>query len=315
MNFEQLLNLTAEDFSTPATKKSDNSVFAPSSDKGKNGIYKAVIRFIPNPKNPKNSIISKRTCWLVDPLTSKGKYVDCPSSVGKPSPLTNTYWKLKNSESVKEQELAKSFSSAPSYYSLVQIIKDENNKENEGKIMIFKYGLKIYNKIQAELNPEIGTPHIPFSLLEGRLFQLSISKVSGYNNYDSCSFLSEPGTFIINSDNGSLETVKLTESNKGTMLNRVGEYIVNNSPVLEQYEFKDWNDETTEYVNTVINNTIGRNLGGEKQAVKQAVKDTTPAFSSNLSSNMEDLVPKATSALEAGPVGIFDEDDDIYSDL
>jgi len=73
------------DLGNAATANLDD--YKPTADKGKGGVYQAVIRFVPWYENPKKSIIEKWVAWLVDPVTERGRYVDCPSSVGKPSLL------------------------------------------------------------------------------------------------------------------------------------------------------------------------------------------------------------------------------------
>ena len=92
-------------------------------DKGKGGVYQSIIRFVPWHQNPKNSIQEKWVSWLVDPVTQKGRFVDCPSSIGKQSLLQDMYWKLKKSESVQEQAKADVFSRRHSFSALIQVIK------------------------------------------------------------------------------------------------------------------------------------------------------------------------------------------------
>jgi hypothetical protein len=122
--------------------------------------------------------MQKWSCWLTNPLTEESKMVDCPSSVGKKSILQDMFWKLKKSESVAEQKLAENFSRRQVFASLIQVVKDDNRSELVGKIMIWKYGIKIHNKIQQEMKPEFGKPHIPFDLFEGKPFLVHITKVA-----------------------------------------------------------------------------------------------------------------------------------------
>ena len=147
-NYDAFFNPGVE---APAASAKSTEEYNPSADKGKGGTYQSIIRFVPWWQDPKHgSIQDKWVSYLVDPITQRGRYVDCPSSVGKPSPLSDVYWKLKKSESVQMQKFAQSFSRRHSYASLVQIIRDENAPENEGKIMVFRYGIKIWEKINAE---------------------------------------------------------------------------------------------------------------------------------------------------------------------
>ena len=96
--------------------------------------------------------------------------------------------------------MADNFSRRQRFASLVQIVKDDNNPEMVGKIMVWPYGVKIFNKLQAEMKPEFGKPHIPFDLFEGKPFLVHITQVAGYNNYDNSRFLDEKMPVIIDGE-------------------------------------------------------------------------------------------------------------------
>lgn len=247
-NYQDLFNLGADDFQDTTQKpKGEIERYKPTAKDGKDNVYKSVVRFLPWHANPKKSIMSKWTAWLTDPVSGDGKYVDCPSSVGKKSLLQDVYWKLKKSESVAEQELAKSFSRRQTFASLVQIIKDENQPDLVGKILVFQYGIKIHNKLMAQIKPEFGTPHIPFDLFEGRPFLLKITLVSGYNNYDECTFLDEKMPFVLDG-----ESMEKTPEN----LEKIVAHLKEKSPDLSKYDFREWDDDMHAFVATVIKNTI-----------------------------------------------------------
>lgn len=242
-----LFNLSADDFKQEE-KKGSLERYRPDAKSGKDNVYKAVIRFIPWWKEPKaKSIMQKWTCWLVDPETNDGKYVDCPSSIGQKSLIQDVYWKLKKSESVAEQKLAEHFSRRQTFASLVQIIKDDNHPEFVGKIMVFQYGIKIHNKIMAEIKPEFGKPHIPFDLFDGKPFFVNIKLVAGFNNYDDCKFLDEKLPFAVDGN-----TFEKSPEN----IQKIVEYLKENSPDLERYGYQPWTDETREFVNTVIQHIV-----------------------------------------------------------
>ena len=238
--------------------------YSPTAAKGKNNVYQSIIRFIPWWKNPKHgSIQEKWVSYLVDPVTNRGKYVDCPSSIGKESPLQQTYWKLKKSESVQEQKLADIFSRRHSYASLIQVIKDENNPELEGKILVWRYGVKIWEKINAELKPVIGEKHDPFDIINGKAFALVITKVSGYNNYDQSKFVDKKIPLCIPNEEGKLIPV----ASNGQLTKKQDEvfsWVKEGSPDLDVYSYREWDQETYEYVNHVITAVTGQGLSAKK---------------------------------------------------
>lgn len=230
-------------------QRADSNVFKPKADKGKDGVYKAHIRFLPWYKNKQKSIIQKWSAWLVDPITNQGKSVDCPSSVGKPSDLYRMWKKLKESEDVSKQQQAEKFSRNLYCYSLVQILKDDNNPELVGKIMVFKYGKKIKDMIESEINPEIGAPKDPFNLLNGRRFILHIKKNGKWDDPTQSRFDGDSYPYLlIDGKNVDIANAMQDSSKR----KEIAEWLENNSPNLEEFDFKEWDDDTIAHVNNLI---------------------------------------------------------------
>jgi hypothetical protein len=276
--FDDLFNPQVEMNEGTSKKSSD---YEPSSDKGKNGVYQSVIRFVTWWENPKQSIQEKWVAWLMDPITNKGKYVDCPSTIGKPSPLADMYWKLKKSESVADQKKAEIFSRRHNYSCLVQVVKDDNAPDLVGKILVWRFGKKIWDKINAELKPVYGEPHNPFDLLNGKAFGLTITKVSGYNNYDQSKFVDKAIPLLIPDETGKLVPINTSSDKKA-----VFEFLKTNSGDLNKYAYKEWDQDTLDYVNNVINAVTGQhsfstkladtnnaNVGANPVAAKPKVND------------------------------------------
>ena len=282
-NLNDIFNLSLDDFKEPERKQS--LIFKPDSKSGKDGVYKAVVRFLPWHQDVKKSVMKKWSCWLTDPASNESKMVDCPSTVGKKSVLQDLYWKFKKSDSVAEQRLADNFSRRQRFASLVQIIKDDNNPEMVGKIMVWPYGVKIFNKLQAEMKPEFGKPHIPFDLFEGKPFLVHITQVAGYNNYDNCRFLDEKMPVTIEGE----KMEKTQES-----LAKIKTYL-ETSPDLNVYDFQEWDQTTEDFVNDVIRNTVpgGRMI----ESVESANRKST---SSAPVVNDEFVLPEAPK--KAAPV-------------
>ena len=245
-----IFNLDAEAFVTPTAKQGagkDLEFYKPYPEDGKDGVYKSLMRFVPNPANPAKSKIHKYYVYLNDPISGNAFSADCPSTVGKRSILKDLFWKLKNSHSAADQELAKKFSRKEDYYSLVQIVQDKNKPELEGKIMIFKFGKKLNELIEAQLQPEYGEPSNPFDLFEGKLFAVQVRKVGEWNNYDLCSFVGEKCSIQVNG--------KSMNKNQDDM-NAILEYLNEGPKNLTSFDYKDWDDEMTEKIMSVIKNTV-----------------------------------------------------------
>lgn len=249
MSSLDIFNLDAEAFVTKSanTKNGDLEFYKPYPEDGKDGVYKSLIRFVPNPVDPAKSKIQKYYVFLNDPVSGNNFSVDCPSTVGKKSVLKELFWKLKNSHSAADQELSKKFSRKEDYYALIQIVQDKNKPELEGKIMVFKFGKKINDLIEAQIEPEYGEKSNPFDLFSGKEFSLHVRKVGDWNNYDLCSFIGERSAIKI----GGTPMQKSQDD-----MNKILEYLNEGPKNLISFDYKEWDDETTERVMTVIRNTV-----------------------------------------------------------
>ena len=313
-NLNDIFNLSLDDFKEPERK--GGQIFKPEAKSGKDGVYKAVVRFLPWHKDVKKSVMKKWACWLTNPADNASKMVDCPSSIGKKSVLQDLFWKFKKSDSVAEQKLAENFSRRQKFASLVQIIKDDNDPENVGKIMVWPYGVKIFNKLQAEMKPEFGKPHIPFDLFEGKPFLVHVTLVAGYNNYDNSRFLDEKMPVLVNG-----EKMEKTQE----CLTKIKEYL-ETSPDLGAYDYQEWDTDTENFVNDMIRNTVpgGRmieSIESSNRKTSSAMKVMNDEFVLPEAPKKAAPAPKSTPKVEASPLDDLDGfdsssfDDELYSSL
>ena len=308
-----IFNLDNEAFVKPTGGGIEDSLYKPFPENGKDGVYKSLIRFLPNVADPKKSKIHKYYVWLKDPTDGASFPVDCPSTVGKKSILKDLYWQLKNSGSAKDQELSKVFSRKEDYYSLVQIVKDANKPDLEGKIMILKFGKKVNEIIEQLIKPEFGTPCNPYDLFEGKLFGLQVRKVGEWNNYDLCGFVGEKMPLMI--DGKPLE--RTPEGQKAAV-----DYLQSGpKDLVEKHDYKEWTDETHEKVTRIINNIVPDGRLVAKILQGSNGKASAPASSVTSAPSVtshEDLLeglsktpaPKETVAPKSSP-----SLDDLYNDL
>ena len=155
-------------------------------DKAGNG--SAVIRFLP-------SIDPDALPWVkvydhgFQGPTGKWYIENCRSTLGEPDPVVeycNTLW----NGSEDDKNLARKLKRRLSYYANVLIIKDPGNPDNEGKVFIFKFGKKLFDKIKGKLQPDFDdeSPVDVFNPWEGANFRLRIRKVEGWSNTDKSEF-------------------------------------------------------------------------------------------------------------------------------
>jgi hypothetical protein len=321
-----IFSLDNEDFLKPepaTTGSGDANIYKPYPELGKDGVYKALIRFLPNVANPKKSKIHKYYVWLKDPIDNSNFVADCPSTVGKKSILKDIFWKLKNSPSAKDQELAKSFARKEDYYSLVQIVKDPNHAELEGKVMVFKFGKKVADLIEQQIKPEYGNPCNPYDLFEGKNFGIHVRKVGDWNNYDLCQFVGEKGPISIDGT-----PVEKSEDDQ----KRIVEYLKKGpQDLVDKYDYKEWTDEDRDKITSIIRNIVpdGRMvaeiLSGSpdskpststsnplKNEAKKSPEAADDFFGDSKSLDEVEEAPKAAPKKPASSSGSLD---DLYNDL
>ena len=181
----------------------DDRIWKPEVDKAGNGF--AVIRFLPAPEGEElpwakvyNHAFQGPGGWLID---------GCLTTIGQSCPVCDSNRELWNTGSKANQEIVRQRKRKLSYYSNVYIVSDKAHPENEGKVFLFKYGKKIFDKISAAMKPEFDdeTPIDPFDFWNGANFKVKITKKDGYWNYDKSEFDS-PST-LGNFDDDVLEGI------------------------------------------------------------------------------------------------------------
>lgn len=175
-----------EETSTFST--SDDRIWKPTTDTAGNGA--AVIRFLPAPDGEDLPFVKLYTHGFKGP-TGSWYIENSLTTLGQTDPIGELNKELWNSgdESLKAQ--VRNQKRKLNYYSNIYVIKDSACPENEGKVFLFRYGKKIFDKIMDAVNGdelEDRAPLNPFDLWEGADFRLRVKKVEGYPNYDSSSF-------------------------------------------------------------------------------------------------------------------------------
>jgi len=258
------LRVTDVDTHETAAASSTNDVYKPTADQGKDGTYKALIRFVPNPANPRNSLVKKYVHWLTD-ASGEGKLVDSPTSIGEKCPIADAFFKLRKSDSAVDRKMSEKLKRREQYYALIKVIKDPQFPENDGTYKIFKFGYKIKEKIDEELKPAFGEPTQVFDLFEGKNFELIITRQGDYNNYDKSKFSASKSA--INIDGKTAEKTKEVMSAIKAELDK--------APSLEPYEYKPWDDEARDFVNSILRQYL--NPGSAMDEIVNTKKATTKA--------------------------------------
>jgi gp32 DNA binding protein like len=167
---------------------SDERFWKLSVDKSNNGY--AVIRFLPAPDGEDLPFVKVYSHafqgpggWLID---------QCLTTVNQKCPVCEHNSGLWNNGTDAGKEVARKQKRKLTYISNIYVVKDPTNPENEGKVFLFKYGKKIFDKIMEAMQPEYEdeTPINAFDFWQGANFKLKAKSVAGYRNYDSSEFAS-----------------------------------------------------------------------------------------------------------------------------
>ena len=176
------------------TKKESNSYgddrfWKPTRDKAGNGY--AVIRFLPCTEGEDlpwvrywdHGFKGPNGLWYIE---------NSLTSIGQPDPVSEMNSVLWNSGREEDKTIARDRKRRLHYVSNVLVISDPSNPENEGKVFLYKFGKKIFDKIMEAMQPafEDETPCNPYDFWEGADFKIKIRKVEGWVNYDKSEFAS-----------------------------------------------------------------------------------------------------------------------------
>ena len=175
-----------EKMNTGSGGGADERFWKPEMDK--TGVGSAIIRFLPAPEGEELPWVKMYSHAFQG---NGGWYIENSlTTIGQKDPVSEYNRELWNSGSDKDKETVRKQKRKLSYYSNIYVVKDPAHPENEGKVFLFKFGKKIFDKILNAMQPEFEDeePINPFDFWGGANFRLKIRKVEGYWNYDKSEF-------------------------------------------------------------------------------------------------------------------------------
>ena len=165
---------------------SDDRLWKLDVDKGGNGY--AIIRFLPAPNGEDLPFVKLYSHAFQGP---GGWYIEYSlTTLGQKDPVSEYNTELWNNCTDAGKETARKQKRKLTYISNIYVVKDPANPENEGKVFLFKYGKKIFDKLTAAMQPEFEDEEAidPFDFWQGANFKLKAKNVAGFRNYDSSEF-------------------------------------------------------------------------------------------------------------------------------
>ena len=235
----------------------DLRFWKPTVDKAGNGF--ATIRFLPAPSGEDVPWVQIFQHSFQGP---GGWYIENSlTTLNRKDPVSEHNSILWNSGSDANKDIARKQKRKLQYIANVYIVKDPANSDNDGTVKLFKFGKKIFDKLNEKMNPEFEdeTAVNPFDLWEGANFKLKIRKVEGYQNYDKSEFESPAP---LSGDEDDLERIWKQEYNL--------------SEFLDEKNFKAY-DELKARLNKVLGLEDGSSSGDNYQSIKPNVPVTASA--------------------------------------
>jgi len=181
----------------------DDRVWKPTVDKAGNGY--AVVRFLPGAEDSlpfvrywDHGFKGPTGQWYIE---------NSLTSISQPDPVGELNSRLWNSGIESDKDRARTQKRRLHYVTNIYVVSDPSAPQNEGKVFLYKFGKKIFDKIFDQMNPAFAdeTPIDPFDMWEGADFKLKIRNVEGYRNYDKSEFGSAAA--LLNADEAQLEEV------------------------------------------------------------------------------------------------------------
>lgn len=264
----------------------DDRLWKPEMDKS--GVGSAVIRFLPAPKGEDLPWVQMFSHAFQGP---GGWYIENSlTTLGQKDPVSEYNRTLWNSGNDKDKETVRKQKRKLSYYANIYVVRDPAHPENEGRVFLFKFGKKIFDKILNAMQPEFEdeTPINPFDFWTGANFKLKLVKKDGYWNYDKSEFAA-PKPLL--DDDDALEAIWEKQ------------YPL--QPLVAADQFKSYQDleKRLKYV-------IGQKQAARREDPEVVDEETFEERSSELPDNLRDQLSNLSSSrVESSAGGDEDEDD------
>ena len=195
----QLEKISSKSYQDPNAGK----FWKPTRDKAGNGF--AVIRFLPAPQGEEMPFVRLWDHGFQGP-TGLWYIENSLTTLNQDDPVSEFNSKLWNSGVESDKDQARKQKRRLKYTANIYVVKDSGNPENEGKVFLYQFGKKIFDKLNDLMNPtfEDEDPVNPFDLWEGANFRLKIRQFEGYPNYDKSEF--DPAS-PLSEDDAELERI------------------------------------------------------------------------------------------------------------
>lgn len=264
----------------------DNRFWKPERDKAGNAT--ATIRFLARTEGDELPWVKVFSHGFKGP-TGRWYIENSLTTIGQADPVSElnmTLWNSTTDDQSPARKQARAQKRKLNYIANILVVNDPKHPENNGKVFLFKFGKKVFDKIMDKARPtfEDEEPVNVFDYWEGANFKLRMKMADGYPNYDSSEFESQSA--IADSDEEILEIVK--------QQHKLSEFT-------DPKAFKSY-DELKRKLEQVLSGTAP--VGGN--AMDEATADDVPAI---LQAKSKPASKPAPAPAKSKPAALDDEDD------
>ena len=280
-NFDSLMKEVEKLDSPQQSNRGDDREWKATVDQAGNGY--AVIRFLPAPQGED---MPWAQLWNHGFQGPSGKWYieNSLTTLKQTDPVSELNSELWNSGVEANKEIARKQKRRLSYYANILVVEDSANPANNGKVFLYKFGKKIFDKIKDAMQPEFQdeAPLNPFDFWDGANFKLKIRQVEGYRNYDKSEF-SGPAP-IADSD----EAIEVIWNQQHSL-----------AEIIAPSNFKSY-DDLKQKLNMVLGNSSSV---GRAESISSITGDSAD------DSFMRDVATATASVTSIAPVTATEEDD------
>lgn len=256
------LNSKLEELNKKSFKDDDATFWRHTADKTGNAY--ALLRFLPAPPGEDSPFIRY---WDHGFKGASGRwYIEkSRSTLGEPDPVGEHNQQLWATGIKENQDIVRARKRNLRFVSNIYVVKDSGNPENEGKVFKYRYGKKIFDKLNAKMHPEFEDEKAinPFDLWDGCNLRLKVRKVEGFTNYDKSDF-DEPGPLF--ADESKMEEIWKSEHPL--------------APIIAPSEFKSYEELKRQFYSVI----------GESPEKQEAGEDREPATEAKASRRTKEAV-------------------------
>jgi hypothetical protein len=276
----QLEKITQKSYSDP----NEGKMWKPTRDKAGNGF--AIIRFLPAAAGEEMPFVRIWDHGFQGP-TGQWYIENSLTTINQDDPVSEYNSKLWNSGLESDKELARKQKRRLKYVANILVVKDGANPDNDGKVFMYQFGKKIFDKLNDLMNPQFEdeTPVNPFDLWEGANFRLKIRKFEGYPNYDKSEF---DAPSAISDDDAELERIYNSEHSLQELIDPKN-FKSYNELKAKLYRVLALDEEPSTPAKAADDEFDLSNMGNTQEAAPQpTIAEATPEASTSLSMDDDD---------------------------